>query len=216
MLEIDGAAKSDANNSSDSNSNSNSNSSNSNSNSNSYAEVKGVISSINGQQVVLNALYAKHLPTVLQGTALTLDLTNAYFERGGLSCLVAGTPIEVKGAVNAAGQLQAVRVDLEGGCASAYPVSGLPNATAPTLPTITGMQFVEAKGLITAVRPGTFDLQVYKIEYAGAAPATLTVRYGVNTLFRRLSGAQLAVGQFVEIKGKLQGALLDASKVELD
>ena len=66
------------------------------------------------------------------------------------------------------------------------------------------------------MRPDTFDLQVYKIEYAGAAPTTLTVRYGVNTLFRRLSGAQLAVGQFVEIKGKLQGALLDASKVELD
>jgi hypothetical protein len=211
VLEIDGAAKSDANNSSDSDSDSNSNS-----NSNSYAEVKGVISSINGQQVVLNALYAKHLPTVLQGTALTLDLTNAYFERGGLSCLVAGTPIEVKGAVNAAGQLQAVRVDLEGGCASAYPVSGLSNAIAPTPPTMIGMQFVEAKGLITAVRPDTFDLQVYKIEYAGAAPATLTVRYGVSTLFGRLSGAQLAVGQFVEIKGNLQGALLDASKVELD
>ncbi len=221
VLEIDGAAKSDANNSSDSNSNSNSDSdsdsdNNSNSNSNSYAEVKGVISSINGQQVVLNALYAKYLPTVLRGTSLTLDLTNAYFERGGLSCLVAGTPIEVKGAVNAAGQLQAVRVDLEGGCASAYPVSGLSNAIAPTPPTMIGMQFVEAKGLITAVRPDTFDLQVYKIEYAGAAPATLTVRYGVSTLFGRLSGAQLAVGQFVEIKGNLQGALLDASKVELD
>lgn len=220
VLEIDGAAKSDANNSSDSNnSNNNSDSSNHNnsdSNSDSYAEVKGVISSINGQQVVLNALYAKYLPTVLRGTSLTLDLTNAYFERGGLSCLVAGTPIEVKGAVNAAGQLQAVRVDLEGGCASAYPVSGLSNAIAPTPPTMIGMQFVEAKGLITAVRPDTFDLQVYKIEYAGAAPATLTVRYGVSTLFRRLSGAQLAVGQFVEIKGNLQGALLDASKVELD
>ena len=233
VLEIDGAAKSDANNSRDSNSNNNSNNNsdnnsdnnsnsdssnhnNSDSNSDSYAEVKGVISSINGQQVVLNALYAKYLPTVLRGTSLTLDLTNAYFERGGLSCLVAGTPIEVKGAVNAAGQLQAVRVDLEGGCASAYPVSGLSNAIAPTPPTMIGMQFVEAKGLITAVRPDTFDLQVYKIEYAGAAPATLTVRYGVSTLFGRLSGAQLAVGQFVEIKGNLQGALLDASKVELD
>lgn len=180
-----------------------------------YGEVKGVVSSVSGQQVVLNALHARNLPSVLQGTALTLDLGSAYFERGGLACLVAGTPIEVKGAVNAAGLLQAVKVELEGGCASAWPVSGVSGAGTPTTP-VTGAWFVEAKGLVTAVRAGEFDLQVYQVEVAGAVPATLTVRHGAGTLFKRLSGAQLAAGQFVEIKGSLQGAVLDAIKIELD
>jgi hypothetical protein len=219
VLEIEGAAKSDANSGdssgNDSSGNDSHSSSSNDSHSSSYGEVKGLVSSVNGQQVVLTALYAKHLPLVLQGSALTLDLTNAYFERGGLSCLVAGTPIEVKGAVNAAGQLQAVKVAVEGGCASANPVSDSSSAAESTAP-VAGAPFVEAKGLVTALRTGEFDLQVYKIEVAGAAPSTLTVRHGVGTLFGRLSAAQLAVGQFVEIKGQLQGALLDASKVELD
>lgn len=183
--------------------------------SSSYGEIKGVVSSVNGQQVVLTALYAKQLPTVLQGSALTLDLSGAYFERGALSCLAAGVPIEVKGAINAAGQLQAVKVELEGGCASAYPASGVRGDDAPQ-PPATGLQFVEAKGLITAVRAGEFELQVYKLEYAGLSPAVVTVRHGSATLFKRLTAAQLAAGQFVEIKGTLQGTLLDATKIELD
>lgn len=204
VLEIEGAAKSGASGDGDDDGSRSG-----------YGEVKGVVSSVSGQQVVLNTLYAKNLPSVLQGTALTLDLGSAYFERGGLACLAAGTPIEVKGAVTAAGGLQAVKVELEGGCASAWPVSGVTGSTTPTTP-VTGTWFVEAKGLVTAVRPGEFDLQVYKVEYAGAAPATLTVRHGTGTLFKRLSGSQLAAGQFVEIKGNLQGAVLDATKIELD
>ena len=62
-----------------------------------------------------------------------------------------------------AGQRLAIRLAIQAISASAYPVSGLYNAIAPTPPTMIGMQFVEAKGLITAVRPDTFDLQVYKI-----------------------------------------------------
>lgn len=207
LLEIEGAAKTRPY--------SGSSNGNEDDTSTGYGEVKGVVTSVNGQQVVLSALYAKHLPSVVQGSALTLDLSGAYFERGGLSCLVAGTPIEVKGAVNAAGQLQAVKVELEGGCASAYPVSGVPGEPSHTTPVV-GLRFVEAKGLITAVRVGEFDLQVYKLEYAGATPAVLTVRHGAGTLFNRLSAAQLGAGQFVEIKGNLLGTVLEASKIELE
>lgn len=181
----------------------------------SYGEVKGVVSSVNGQQVVLRAMYAKHLPMVLQGSTLTLDVSGAYFDRGGLNCLVAGTPIEVKGAVTAAGQLQPVKVEMEGACASAQPVAGLPTTGQPTSPVLVA-SFVEAKGLITAVRPGEFDLQVYKLEYAGSAPATVTVRHGTGTTFKGLSAARLGAGLFVEIKGSLLGTLLDASKIELE
>ncbi|GCL64614.1 DUF5666 domain-containing protein [Pseudaquabacterium pictum] len=181
----------------------------------SYSEIKGVVSSVNGQQVVLRALHAKNLPAVLQGSTLTLDLSGAYFERGGLSCLAAGTPIEVKGGVDAAGQMQPVKVELEGACASAQPVAGLPATGQPTSPVLVA-SFVEAKGLITAVRPGEFDLQVYKLEYAGSAPATVTVRHGAGTTFNRLSAAQLGAGLFVETKGSLLGTVLDASKIELE
>lgn len=205
LLEIEGAAKvrASGNGSSDDGS------------SGSYGEVKGVVRSVDGQQVVLTALHAKYLPSVVQGANLTLNLSGAYFERGGLSCLATGTPIEVKGSLDATGQLQAVKVELEGACASAYPGSGSRGDDKPADP-VTGVRFVEAKGAITAVRTGEFDLQVYKLEYAGAAPATLTVRHSQATVFKRLAAAQLRTGQFVEIKGNLLGSVLEASKIELD
>ncbi len=201
-VEIDGAAKSD----SDSNE--------PDSVSEGYVDVKGRVTGVSGTVVTLQATYTERLPGVAVGDSLTLDIANAYFEKGGAACLAAGVAVEVKGYRDAAGVLQPVKLEVEGGCSSAYPTPGV---TAPSTPPSTDASaFVEAKGTVMAVRSGEFDLSVYRIEdFAGVSPATVTVTYGSTTVFRDgLSSASLAVGNFVEVKGNLQAGVLTASKVE--
>lgn len=201
-----------------------------------YAEVKGLVAGVSGRQVTLNVLYAEWLPGALAGHTLTVDLADAYFKKGSPDCLVAGAPIEIKGGLGSNGELQAVKVEVEGGCASAYPVldvtsegdgdhdsdghsdgisDGDHDDERPVSPSPAGL-FVEAKGAVTAVRTGEFDIAVYRLEAAGTAAASLTVRFGPTTVFKRFEPASLSVGQFVEVKGVLSGAVIEASKVELD
>ncbi|MDP1649465.1 MAG: DUF5666 domain-containing protein [Rubrivivax sp.] len=178
------------------------------------AELKGRIDSVSGSVVTLTALYAERLPGVQVGSKVTVDLAKAYFKKGSAACLVAGAPIEIKGSVGANGALQPVKAEIEGGCATAYPAPGITppgNATPPPV-----AAFVEAKGTITALRAGEFDIAVYRLSYAGAAAATLTVRYGPATVFKYPLPASLVAGQFVEVKGMLTGTVIEASKVELD
>lgn len=179
-----------------------------------YAEVKGRIASVSGSRVALTVLYAEWLPGAALGRTITLDLAGAYFKKGAASCLAAGVPIEVKGGVDAQGALQAVKVELEGGCAAASPALGVTRGEGGSPPPVAA--FVEAKGTITAVRAGEFDIAVYRLESTGVAPATLTVRHGPATVFKQFLPTSLAAGQFVEIKGVLTGTVIDASKVELD
>lgn len=179
-----------------------------------YAEVKGRVESVSGSLVTLTALYTEWLAGIPLGSMITVDLSGAYYGKGAPSCLQAGQPIEIKGTVDAAGALVPVKVELEGGCAAASPLLGVtPPVGGGQVPVAA---FVEAKGTITAVRNGEFDLAVYKLEYAGYMAATLTVRHGPATIFKHFTPLQLAIGQFVEVKGNLTGNLLEASKVELD
>jgi RNase P/RNase MRP subunit p29 len=200
VVEVEGAAKSDEG--------------SSGSQANAYAEVKGQVVSATGNVVVLTADHVERLPGVTRGAQLQLDIGAAYFKKGSASCLVAGAPVEVKGYVNAAGELVPVQLELEGACASAYPAPGV---TAPgTTPPVTGAVFLEAKGTVTAVRAGEFDMSVFKAEYAGVTLRSVTVRHDATTVFKDLAAMQLAVGQFVEVKGTLVSGVITAAKVERD
>ncbi len=106
-----------------------------------------------------------------------------------------------------------VRVEVESDCASAAPVVGV---TPGSPPVATGPSSVEAKGAVTAVRAGEFDLSIFKIEYAAASLTSVTVRHSSATYFDRLTPAMLAVGSFVEVKGTLSGTTLEANKIEFD
>lgn len=181
---------------------------------NAYAEVKGRVVSVTGNVVVLSAEYVERLPGVTRGAQLSLDISAAYFKKGSAACLAAGAPVEVKGYVNAAGALVPVQLNLEGACASAYPTPGV---SAPgTTPPVTGAVFLEAKGTVTAVRSGEFDMSVYKVEYAGVNLSSVTVRHDAATVFKELSATQLAPGQFVDVKGTLLNGVITAAKVERD
>jgi len=197
LIEIEGAARSSSSGSGGSDDN----------RSNSYGELKGTVASVSGSKVTLNVLYAKFLSGIAVGTQYTADVSGAYFERGSLSCLVAGTPVELKGYIDATGALKIVKVELEGACGSSS------NSSNPT----TGTVFVEAEGSITAVAAGQFTLNVYKLEgYSGARPNSVTVTYDGATIFKRLTAGDLRVGMFVEAKGSLTGTTLRASKIELE
>ncbi|MEW5837153.1 MAG: DUF5666 domain-containing protein [Pseudomonadota bacterium] len=179
-----------------------------------YAEVKGRVVSVTGNVVVITADHVERLPGATRGAQLSLDIGAAYFKKGSASCLLAGAPVEVKGYVNASGVLVPVQLELEGACASAYPAPGVssPGATPP----VTGAVFLEAKGTVTAVRAGEFDMSVYKIEYAGVSLTSVTVRHDATTVFKDVTSVQLAVGQFVEVKGTLLNGVITAAKVERD
>ncbi|MBT9488914.1 MAG: hypothetical protein IV093_15530 [Rubrivivax sp.] len=179
-----------------------------------YAEVKGVIQAVNGSQVTLMVMKSEWLAGAAPGSVMTVDLAGVYFKKGAASCLAVGAPLEVKGSADANGQLQPLQAELESGCAYAAPVDGVAPPTAGT--SLPLGAFVEVKGAVTAVRPGEFDLSVYKIEYSGALLPTMTVRYSNTTLFKHFLPTQLASGQFLEVKGSWNGQALDASKVEAD
>lgn len=180
-----------------------------------YSELKGIVVSTSGSTATVRVASSKGLPGLAFGAQVSVDLSNAYYERGAASCLMAGVPVELKGAVNAAGVFQPVRVEIEGACAVAAPVAGVtqpaPSGSAPT-----GPMFVEAKGTVTAVRAGEFDMSVYRLEYGAADLSAVTVRHDATTVFKRATPATLAAGNFVEVKGSLQGSLLSATKVELE
>lgn len=181
-----------------------------------YAEFKGILVSGDGSSANpwrVRSTYAERLPGMALGDLVELKLDAAQFERGSASCLAVGAAVEVKGYIDTNGLLQPQRVSLEGACADAYPLAGvLPGDSNSSASDSSG--FAEAKGTVTAVRPGEFDLSVHRLEGVAAPLAVVTVRHGSNTIFKQLTAATLAVGGFVEAKGSLSGAVLVAVKVE--
>jgi hypothetical protein len=181
-----------------------------------YAELKGRVVSVSGTRVTFTPTYKQRYLANLPAGDITVDLAGASFEKSALSCLVAGTPIEVKGYLDAAGAFVPTRVDAEGACASAVPAAGVGVVRDRSDSSHLNGMVVEAKGTITAVRPGELDITVFKLEGAVAATGTLTVRLSSSTYFEGTTAAGLGVGQFIEAKGVLQAGVLTASKVELD
>lgn len=178
-----------------------------------FVELKGRVTSVSGTALTLQATHTERLPGVAVGESVTLDIANAYFERGSVACLVAGSAVEVKGYLDAAGLLQPVRLEVEGACSSAYPTTGVSPPTSP--PSSGAAVFAEVKGTVTAVRSGEFDLDVFRIESSGGgSPTSVTVVHGPATIFREVNPDTLAAGNFLEIKGSLLGTVLTASKIE--
>lgn len=179
-----------------------------------YVEVRGRIVSATGSTVVVATIYTERYPGLTPGQQITVNLAGAIFDRGAVSCLVAGAPIEIKGYLDAGGVLQPVKADVEGACADDYPVSGVTPPGVPSTPTVAVS--AEAKGTVAALRSGEFDMNVFHIEYDGPRLTTVTVRYGATTVFKNVSPSTLATGTFVDVKGSFKDGVITATKVELD
>lgn len=178
-----------------------------------YAEVKGQIVSVTGSVTVVKVLHADRFPGLSAGAQLTIDLAAATFDTGAVSCLAAGLPIEVKGSVSAAGVLTPIEVSVGGACAAAYPAVDGGQSGHQDTPVTSGT--IDTEGSVTAVRAGEFDMTVFDLENVAMVSTTLTVRYNSTTLFRHLTAASIAVGNFVEVKGDLKAGVITATKVEL-
>ncbi len=181
-----------------------------------YAELKGRVVSISGTKVTFTPTYKQRYGATLPAGDVTVDLASATFEKSSLSCLAAGSPIEVKGYLDAAGVFQVTRVDAEGACAAAVPASGVAAATSSSDSTRMDGMMVEAKGTITALRTGEMDISVFSLEGLASTTTTLTVRLSSGIYFKGVTAATLAVGQFVEIKGTMQAGVMSATKIERD
>lgn len=206
-VEIEGARKTGTSANDDSSGGSDDSSQSSN---DQYAEVKGLVRAVSGNTVTIDVIYAEYLKGVSNGSQLSVDVTGAYFERGSLSCLQQGAPVEFKGYVDSAGTFRVVRVELEGACGSSGSSSDDGSSSG-------GTAFIEAEGSIASTGTQQFTLSVYKIEnYNGSRPSSLTVTYDANTIFKRVTPSSLRAGMFVEVKGSLTGTTVKASKVELD
>lgn len=180
-----------------------------------YAELKGRVVSLVGTQLTLTPLHSERFNGTLPAGNLTVELAQAYFEKSALSCLLAGTPVELKGYLDATGAFQVVKVEGEGACAATIPVAGVKPTPGASAAALNGKP-VEAKGAIGALRSGEFEMKVYRIEGLAESPASVIVRYNSSTLFKGTSAATLAAGQFMEVKGTLQDGVITAVKIERD
>ena len=181
----------------------------------SLTEVKARVVSVAGSLVEVTPFKVEGPAGGWVSGPIRADVAGAYFERSALTCLLPGQPVELKGSFNAAGVLVVTKVEGEGACSAAAPVAGVKPSDG-TSPPAAGAVFVEAKGSVTAVRSGEFDLTVFKVEGVAIAPASITVRYGSNTVFKGLDAKALNVGVFVEVKGLYAAGVLEASKIERD
>lgn len=181
-----------------------------------YAELKGRVVSVSGSKVTLTPTYTERYGATLPGGNITVDLASASFEKSSLACLVAGSPIEVKGYLDATGVFQVTRVDADGACAAAVPAAGVSASTGTSDSSRMDGMTVEAKGTIAAVRAGELDVSVFSLEGLSATTGTLTVRFAPTTYFKGVTASTLSVGQFIEVKGAMQAGVLIATKVERD
>lgn len=115
---------------------------------------------------------------------------DARFERGDRSDLVVGARLEIEGAVAADGSLVADRIEPRVGVDS------------------------EIEGRVTAVDPDGGTLELLGI--AVRVNATTQFEDDSAAAVRRFSLADLAVGDFVEVKGNLVAGVLEAVRIERD
>lgn len=168
------------------------------------AEIRGTVVSLSGTSLTLGVLYAENVAGVTVGTNYIADLASAYYERGSASCLTSGAAVELKGYLSN-GSFKVVQVEISGSCGT---------NTSNTPPTV-GSAYVEAKGTVTAVRAGEFDLTVFGLEgYSGTVPKTIIVQHDTGTIFSIVTAATLQAGNFIEVKGTLLGTTLRAVKIE--
>lgn len=177
-----------------------------------YAELQGQIASVAGTTVVVTVIRQERIPGVTAGASVSVDVAGARFDSGAPSCLAVGLPIEIKGAVSAAGVLQPIEVSVGGACAAAYPAVDGGQSGHQDPPLASG--WIDTEGSVTAVRSGEFDMTVFDLENTALVSTTLTVRYDSATVFRGVTATTLAVGSFFEVKGNLANGIVTAVKVE--
>ena len=178
-----------------------------------YADLKGQILSVNGSVVVVKVLVAEAGSSLAPGTELRIDTAVARFDAGGITCLVAGLPIEIKGSLDASGTLKPVEVSVGGACAAAYPAED--GARSGQQDKVVTAGAIDTEGSVTAVRAGEFDIAVFDLRNTSMLTTKLTVQYSSTTVFRQTSAQAISVGAFLEVRGDLKEGVIAATIVAL-
>jgi len=78
-----------------------------------YAEVEGLVNSINGQTLTLTIKEFEHVSGVSVNDLITIDSTNSWFKYGDAACLAVGQSIEVKGGFTDNNSMEASVIEFE-------------------------------------------------------------------------------------------------------
>ncbi len=81
-----------------------------------YAEVEGIVNIDENGVMTIAVNKAEHVNQISAGDSITIDTSNSWFKGGDNSCLVDGTPVEVKGPINEMGAMVANVIEIENGC----------------------------------------------------------------------------------------------------
>ncbi len=81
-----------------------------------YAEVKGTINSVVGDEINLTVTKYEHVSGISLGDVLTINSANSWFKQGDSRCLAANAQIEVKGAFTTTSTLDASVIEFESDC----------------------------------------------------------------------------------------------------
>lgn len=181
-----------------------------------YSEVKARVLKLEGQTLTVRIIHAEDLPAAQPGTSLTVDLSKAVFKKTSPKCLLSGVPVELKGFIDQSGAFQLLKIEGESACAAAIPVSGVqPPSAEAELAALNG-KTVKVEGTLIALRSDGFELLVYSLEDLASAPAQILVRIETGTLFDDVTAKTLKIGQYLEIKGRLQDGWVSAAKIKRD
>ena len=165
-----------------------------------YAEVKGVITAIQAQELTLQLRNGRSVNVLLSRR------TSIYAESGQNATLTVGQKVEVKGTPDPTIlKITAERIKIE----------DLSDGSEPH-------ELPEIKGVIRSVDEGSFTVAVRRIRHEMPPLAEVTVRYTEQTRWHHDESpafpADLQPGKKVEVKGTYEAStkILDALVIELD
>ena len=170
-----------------------------------YVELKGLVTGVNGTVLTLNLTQANNLVGQTTGP-LDIDINNAWYKDGSVDCLTEGAYVEVKGTNDTSGGgVVAFTIEIKSPCGS----------SSNNDPTSGPVNYVEVGGLITAVDGDTITISVIHSEYF--VPASNEVQVVVtNAWFEHGTQLMLAQNRYVEAKGGWDGSQLSAYKIEFE
>ncbi len=164
-----------------------------------YAEIKGMITDMNGNMLTLTITDAEHTSHTV-GSSVTVDTTNAWFKEGYETCLAIGAEVEIKGPVDA--DMNAILIDVETDCNNDE------------------FDHPELSGTVVSIVGDNIMLQVSGHEHfpAGDAPS-IGDQVSVDISMARFEDGlanNLMAGSVVEVEGTWAEGVLTAHELEFE
>ena len=201
-----------------------------------YAELKGLVTGMNGTVLSLQLTERDHITGQSMGTA-DIDISIAWLKNGNQDCLTDGAFVEVKGANDSAsGNFMAYTIEIKSSCSlTSSNDSSMQSSTScdPSMQSTTScdssMQssdsndssassanpgnYVELGCLITAIDGNTITISVIHSEYllSNTTEAVIDV---TNAWYDHGTQQMLTLNRYIEVNGSWDGSQVSAVKVE--